>query len=74
MTKINKALLLPLLAAIALFVKQVWGFPIEDEYIDLAAEVIMYIVMIVGIFMNPKKKKKEKTNDNDFITPIEPRI
>lgn len=74
MSNINKGVLVPLLAAIALFVKKVWGFPIEDEYIDLAAEVIMYIIMIVGIFMNPKKKKKEKANDDDFTTPIEPRI
>lgn len=60
MSNISKKILVPLLAAIALFVEQVWGFPIEDEYIELAAEVIMYIIMIVGIFMNPKKNKKAK--------------
>lgn len=70
MSSINKKILLPLLSAIALFVKQVWGFEISDEQINMYADIVLYLIMFAGIFIKPKK---EKAND-DFTTPIEPRI
>lgn len=56
MKSINKAILVPLLSAIALFVKQVWGIPIGDEQIDMYADLILYVIMFIGLFVTPRKK------------------
>ncbi len=73
MSNINKALLVPLLSAIALFVKQAFGYEIPNDYVNIGADVILAIITVIGMFMNPKKKKTEETT-HDFITPIEPRL
>jgi uncharacterized membrane protein len=73
MPNINKAILLPLLSAIALFVKHAFGYEIADEWINIGADVILYILMLIGLFIKPKKDKPKEA-DNDFITPIEPRL
>lgn len=56
---INKSILLPLLSAIALFVKQAFGYEISDENVDMAANGILLVVTIAGLFMHPKKEKKD---------------
>lgn len=58
MSNINKGILLPLLSAIALFVKQAFGYEIPEEYIDMGANIILYGIFFVGLFMNFKKKDK----------------
>lgn len=73
MSNINKALLVPLLSAISLFVKQAFGYEIPNEYVNIGADVILALITVIGLFMNPKKKKTEEVS-NDFITPIEPRL
>lgn len=65
MSNINKGILLPLLSAIALFVKEAFGYEIEAEYIDMAANIILYLFMLIGIFMNFKKKEAPKTEDKE---------
>ena len=59
MKKINKALLLPLLSAIALFVKEAFGYNISDELVNTAADIILYLIMFAGLFIHPKKKDKD---------------
>lgn len=44
MSTINKAILIPLLSAIALFIKQSFGYEISEEWINVAADVILYII------------------------------
>jgi len=55
---INKVILLPFLSAIALFVKQAFGYEIPDEWVDGAANLILFIVMAIGLFLKPKKGVK----------------
>lgn len=72
MSNINKGVLLPLLAAIASFAKNAFGYEIADEEINNYADMILGLVMLLGIFMNFTKKKKksepeETSNDTmDF--------
>ena len=56
---INKAMLAPLIAAIALFVKQVFGYEIPEEWQDASINLVLFIIMGIGLFMHPKKPVKE---------------
>ena len=57
--KLNKLILVPLLAAIADFVKNLTGYELSNDNIDLAANVILGLVTIGGVWMNRHKKTKE---------------
>lgn len=52
----NKALLIPIVAFIAYIIKQTTGVTIDNEAIDLGAEVILSMIALFGLFMDPKKK------------------
>lgn len=67
MSKINKAILIPFLSAIAIFIKQIWGFEVNDEQIDMVADVVLFSIMMSGLFMNPKRKETVKNESNNFI-------
>jgi hypothetical protein len=60
---INKAILLPLLSAVALFVKEAFGYEIADEWVNAAADIVLYLIMLAGIFTHPKK---EKTSESGY--------
>jgi hypothetical protein len=60
MSNINKKLLIPLLAAIALFVKQVFGYEVPDEWINMGADIILYAIFFIGLFVKPKKEKQRE--------------
>jgi len=62
--QINKAILLPLLTAIATFVKQGFGYEIPNEYLDYAANLILLGVTVAGIFIHPKKTKPTEVTDH----------
>lgn len=55
---INKSILVPFFSAIALFVKQVFGYEIPDEWIDGVANFVLFLVMWAGLFIRPKKDDK----------------
>lgn len=55
---INRAILVPLLSAIALFVKESTGYEVSQDYIDTASNIILFVIMLVGIFMKPHKEKE----------------
>lgn len=57
MSNINKGILIPLLSAIALFIKEAFGYEVSTEIIDMASNIILYLIMAAGLFMNFKKKK-----------------
>lgn len=65
MSNINKAILLPLLSAIALFAKQAYGYEVPDEWINMAADIILYLIMFAGLFIKPKKEKEQPKEDNE---------
>lgn len=65
MSNINKGILIPLLSAIALFIKEAFGYEIPAEYIDMAANIILYLLMAAGLFMNFKKKDAPKSEDKE---------
>lgn len=52
---INKAILLPLLAALATFIKQAFGYEISDELLNTIADLSLFLIMIIGLFITPKK-------------------
>lgn len=66
MKKINKVILFPLLSAIALFIKQVWGVEVPVEAVDFATNGVLYAIFFLGLFINPKKKGATK---NEFVDP-----
>lgn len=55
--KLNKVLLIPVLAAIATLIKELYGYEIGSEQIDLAATAIIWSIGAIGIFMHPHKKE-----------------
>jgi uncharacterized membrane protein len=66
MKQVNKAILVPVLSATALLVKYVIGYEIPDAAVDLASDLIMGIIGLVGIFMNPKKQEVPQDNGSTF--------
>ncbi|CAH1205551.1 hypothetical protein PAECIP111893_02369 [Paenibacillus plantiphilus] len=63
---INKAILLPLLAAIAAFIKQSFGYEISDELLNTIADISLFIVMIIGLFIKPTKPKDESSSGETY--------
>ena len=72
MSNINKGTLLMLLSAIANFLKTTYGWEMPgDAQMDVYADLILWLLTLVGVVMNFTKKKtpkqKETTNDTmDF--------
>lgn len=60
MTNINKGILLPLMSAIAYFIKQAFGYEIPDETVNTYTEGVLLLLAFVGIFIKPKKEKVEE--------------
>lgn len=54
MSKFNKKLLIPILTVVALLVKTVFKIDIPDAAIDIAADVVMYIIALAGMFIHPQ--------------------
>lgn len=59
MTTINKAILVPLIAAIAAFLKQAFGFELTVEWQDNIVTLAIIATAAVGIFMKFFKKKNQ---------------
>lgn len=53
----NKALIVPIVALIALSVKQIGGIEIGQEQLDIIVNGILAITTLAGIFMHPTNKK-----------------
>jgi len=53
----NRTILIPVIALLALIIKEVSGVELDSLKIDIIIEGILGLVGIVGIFMNPKKEK-----------------
>lgn len=66
--KLNKVLLIPVLAAIATLIKEIYGYEIGSEYVDMAATAIIWIIGAAGIFMHPHAKEPI---DNEISRTLE---
>jgi uncharacterized membrane protein len=53
-SKLNRKILIPAVALIALMVKEIGGIELSDAQINVIVEGILGVTAIVGIFMNPK--------------------
>lgn len=53
MKKFNKQLLIPILTVVALLIKTIFKIDIPDAAIDIAADIVMYIIALVGMFIHP---------------------
>lgn len=51
----NKNLITPIVALIALLAKQVFDFELSNDAADALTDGILAIITLVGIFMNPTK-------------------
>lgn len=51
----NKALIIPVLALVALFVKHTMGLEIPQDQLDVIADGVLAIITLVGIGMHPVK-------------------
>lgn len=60
----SKALLIPIIALVALVIKQFTQFELSQVEIDLIAEGLLAAITLVGIFMHPRK---EETKDDDEV-------
>jgi hypothetical protein len=54
---LNKALIYPIVALVALLVKLVFNIELRDEQVDVIIEGILSIAILTGFWMNPKKQK-----------------
>lgn len=54
MDKINKLIILPIIAAIALLIKGVFHIDFPTEAQNAIADAILSIITIYGIFQHPK--------------------
>lgn len=51
----NKALIIPVIALLALIVKHAFGFEIPQGEIDAIADGVLAVLTLVGIFLHPTK-------------------
>jgi hypothetical protein len=54
----NKALLIPVISALAVVVKHATGYEVPGELTNAIADLTLAGIAIAGIFMKPKKEKK----------------
>jgi hypothetical protein len=53
-SKLNRKLLLPIAALIALIAKEIGGIELSDAQVNVLVEGILGVAAFIGLFMNPK--------------------
>ncbi|CAN7362170.1 hypothetical protein [Paenibacillus sp. LjRoot56] len=67
--KFNKKLIIPILTLIAMLVKTAFKIDIPDAAVDLSADIIGYVIALVGMFIHPKVTETGgPTNDDQKPT------
>jgi uncharacterized membrane protein len=59
----NKALIAPIVAAALLLLKQLFGVELSSETADAITNAVLAIVMLVGIFLDPRKSSPTLSED-----------
>lgn len=54
--KVNKQLIIPIVALVVLVAKQGFGYEMPDETTNLITDAVLAIITLAGIFMHPKGK------------------
>ena len=57
MNQINKAIIVPIIAAILLIIKQFTGYSFENLDINALADAALAVITLLGIIMHPTKKE-----------------
>jgi uncharacterized membrane protein len=52
---VNRNIIIPTVALLALVVKQISGVELDNVQIDIIVEGILGVAAIIGIFTNPKR-------------------
>jgi hypothetical protein len=55
--KINKAILLPVISAVLTATKEITGYSFPNGLEDLIAELVLWTIATLGIFIHPKSHK-----------------
>lgn len=55
MNKINKQLLVPIVALVIMYCKSVAGIQLPDETADIITDATLSILTLIGIFTHPTK-------------------
>lgn len=56
---VNRNLIIPIAALIALYCKSVAGIDIPDDTANIITDAALSILALIGIFTNPKKKEDD---------------
>lgn len=60
LSRINKAMLVPIISAVLLIVKASFKLDFnEAEWVDRIVEAVLAGIALIGVFMIPKKKSSE---------------
>lgn len=54
----NKALIVPLVSFVLLQLKGYLGIDVTDSLVQMVSDAILSVAVVVGFFMNPKKKQE----------------
>lgn len=55
----NKSLLIPIVALLALLIKLIFGYELATEAQDTIVNGVLGIVGLIGAFMHPRKVEKD---------------
>lgn len=54
----NKAIIAPVIALIALFAKKAFGYDLTQPELDIIVDGVLAFTALIGIFMEPNKSNK----------------
>lgn len=55
-TVINRAIIVPIVAGIALILKLLFGLELDQHAQDVLADAVLALITLIGVFVHPKKK------------------
>lgn len=57
----NKKLIIPIITVLALLIKTVFKIDIPDAAIDVAADIVLYLITLAGLFLHPHVEPEAET-------------
>lgn len=57
MIKMNRAIIIPIIALVALFLQRMFGVEWSDQDMQTINDGVLSITILLGILMNPKKEE-----------------
>jgi uncharacterized membrane protein len=62
----NKAIIAPIVAAVLMLIKQLFGIELPSEAVDTITNGVLAIVMLAGIFIDPRKASPTPSEVEDI--------